>query len=107
MNQLVASCVLLVGSLAYAQSEDVPDRSEGEGVGQFERLVLRGAYMIDGSGAPPQGPVDIVVVKDRIAEIKVVGVPGVPIPADERPAAGDYEINLEGHYILPGFVDLH
>ena len=107
MIRLIAGCIFFVGSIAFAQSDDVPDRADGEGIGQFDRLVLRGGYLIDGTGAPPQGPVDIVVLKDRIAEIKVVGVPGVPIPPDERPAAGDYEMDLEGHYILPGFVDLH
>lgn len=100
-------CIVLGGSFAYAQSEDVPDRADGEGVGQFERLVLRGGYLIDGTGAPPQGPVDIVIEKDRITEIKVVGVPGLAIAPDGRPEKGDYELNLEGHYILPGFIDLH
>jgi hypothetical protein len=108
MNRLFAGTLIVFGSvLALAQSEDVPDRADGEGQGQFERLVLRGGYLIDGTGAPPQGPVDIVVTRDRIAEIKVVGVPGLPIPSDDRPEAGDHEIDLEGHYILPGFVDLH
>ena len=107
MNRLIAACLVFGSTVAFAQSEDVPDRADGEGVGQFERLVLRGGYLIDGTGAPPQGPVDIVVVKDRITEIKVVGVPKLPIDPEERPEPGDYELDLEGHYILPGFVDLH
>lgn len=101
------SLVLLGGAPARAQSEDVPDRAAGEGVGHFDRLVLRGAFLIDGSGAPAQGPVDIVVTRDRISEIKVVGVPGNPIRAEGRPETGDYELDLEGQYILPGFIDLH
>ena len=36
-----------------------PDRAEGEG--PYERLVIRGAILIDGTGAPPYGPVDIVI----------------------------------------------
>ncbi len=104
---IITVCIVLGGSFAYAQSEDVPDRAAGEGLGQYERLVLRGGYLIDGTGAPPQGPVDIVVEKDRITEIKVVGVPGLPIAPDDRPEKGDYELNLKGHYILPGFIDLH
>ena len=107
MNRLIAACILFGSTVAFAQSEDVPERADGEGLGQFERLVLRGGYLIDGTGAPPQGPVDIVVVKDRITEIKVVGVPKLPIDPEERPEPGDYELDLEGHYILPGFVDLH
>ena len=74
MKRLITACIVSVSTFAFAQSEDVPDRADGEGIGQFERLVLRGAYLIDGTGAPPQGPVDIVIEKDRITEIKVVGL---------------------------------
>ena len=54
-------------------SSAVPGRAEGDG--PFKRLILRGVYVIDGTGAPAQGPADIVVVNDRIAEIKIVGYP--------------------------------
>ena len=84
-----------------------PPRAEGEG--PFARLVLRGATLIDGTGAPPVGPVDIVIEKNRIVEVKGVGNPGVPIDPEDRPAAkeGDHEIDLTGLYVLPGFVDMH
>ncbi len=38
-----------------------------------------------------------------------MGAPGAPIDATKRPKAeaGDHEIDLAGHYVLPGFVDLH
>ena len=41
-----------------------PDRAEGEG--PFNRLIIRGATVIDGAGAPPRGPVDIVIEKNTI-----------------------------------------
>lgn len=84
-----------------------PDRADDEGNGPYERLVLRGATLIDGTGAPPVGPVDIVIEDNRIVDIESVGHPGVPIDEDDRPEAGDHEIDLEGHYVLPGFVDMH
>ncbi len=84
---------------------DAPDRTEGEG--PFSRLVIRGATLIDGTGAPPLGPVDIVIEKDRIVEVRTVGAPGAPIRAERRPAAGDREIDAEGMYVLPGFIDGH
>ena len=62
-----------------------PARAEGEG--PFEQLIIRGAIMIDGTGSPPIGPVDIVVENNRITQIKVVGSPGVPIKDDKRPTA--------------------
>ena len=86
--------------------DPVERRSEGEG--PYRRLILRGAYMIDGTGAPAQGPVDIVVENDRIAEIRVVGAPKLAIDPDKRPALdGGEEIDLSGSYIMPGFIDTH
>ncbi len=85
--------------------EPAPDRAEGDG--PFDRLVIRGAIVIDGTGAPPRGPVDIVIEGNRIARIAGVGYPGLPIDASRRPAPGTHEIDAHGMYVLPGFVDLH
>jgi imidazolonepropionase len=84
-----------------------PATSRDCGVGPFKRLVLRGAMIIDGTGAPPMSPVDIVVEGDRITEVAVVGSPGVPISADRRPAPGDHEIDCYGKVVTPGFIDCH
>jgi imidazolonepropionase-like amidohydrolase len=102
---LSVSAILLTAATALAQIEPAPDRTEGEG--PFDRLVLRGATLIDGTGAPPIGPVDIVVEQNRITDIVVVGHPGVSINPDRRPDSGDRELDLSGHFVLPGFVDLH
>jgi imidazolonepropionase len=75
--------------------------------GPYNRLVIRGATVIDGTGAPPIGPMDIVIEKDRITEVKTVGFPGLAISRGGRPSAGDHEIDAEGMYVLPGFVDAH
>ena len=82
-----------------------PNRHEGDG--PFPRLVLRGATLIDGTGGPPRGPVDIVIEGNRIADVASVGVPGVPIDSSRRPKAGVKEINATGMYVMPGIVDLH
>ncbi len=74
--------------------------------GPFSRLVIRGATVIDGTGAPPIGPIDVVIENDRIMEVRSVGFPGLPITAP-RPEAGDREIDAHGKYVLPGFVDAH
>ena len=49
-----------------------PDRKAGEGEGPFERLIIRGAIVIDGTGAPPRGPVDIVIERNRTEDRKRV-----------------------------------
>jgi len=82
-----------------------PNRHEGDG--PFSRLVLRGATLIDGTGGPPRGPVDIVIEGNRVADVANVGVPGVPIDSSRRPSPGAKEINAAGMYVMPGIVDLH
>jgi imidazolonepropionase-like amidohydrolase len=84
-----------------------PDRGENEGAGPFDRLIIRGVTLIDGSGAPPRGPVDIVIEGNRIASIRGVGTPNVPINEERRPGDADYEVDANGMYLLPGIVDLH
>ena len=82
-----------------------PDRAEGEG--PFERLIIRGATLIDGTGAPPIGPVDIVIEGNRIAEIESVGYPGPEIDEEDRPQDATREIDAHGSYVMPGIVDMH
>ncbi len=87
--------------------ERVPDRQPGEGAGPFRKLVIRGAILIEGSGAPPVGPVDIVIEGDRIAEIRGAGTPGLPLKPNRAPRDFDHEIDATGMYVLPGLVDTH
>ncbi|WP_297764240.1 amidohydrolase family protein [uncultured Muriicola sp.] len=77
--------------------------------GPFPQLIIRGVTLINGNGAPPISPVDIVVENNVIKKIQVVGYPGVAINDDRRPKllAGGKELNCEGMYLLPGFVDMH
>lgn len=74
---ILATTLALAGSVAAQGMEETNPRGPDEGEGPHERLILRGVTIIDGTGAPPQGPVDIVVEGDRIAEIRSVGYPGV------------------------------
>ena len=99
--------VLCITVTAHAQIQKAPDRKEGEG--PWPQLILRGATLINGTGALPMGPVDIVIEKNRIVQIANVGYPGVPIDLKRRPQliAGGKELNCEGKYILPGFIDMH
>lgn len=89
-------------------SHSAPDRTIGSG--PHERLVLRNTMLIDGTGAPPYGPVDIVVAGDRIERIHVLPPLGGPrLQPTDRPDAGPgtSEIDLDGHTVLPGFIDAH
>jgi len=84
-----------------------PDRQQGEGEGPFERLIIRGATLIDGTGAPPIGPVDIVIENNRITDVKSVGYPGLAIDEEKRPTDATREIDAHGSYVMPGIIDMH
>lgn len=103
----VAASAAPRGLAAQGPVMPAPDRPAGEGEGPFDRLIIRGATLVDGTGAPPYGPVDLVIEGNRIVDIRSVGAPGVPIRPGGRPAEGTREIDAHGMYVLPGFVDLH
>jgi hypothetical protein len=104
---LAALAAFLVSVPALAQVNPAPDRRADEGEGPFERLIIRGATLIDGTGAPPRGPMDIVIEGNRIVEVRSVGYPLVPIDPESRPQGATREIDAHGKFVLPGFVDLH
>ena len=87
--------------------EPAPARPDGEGEGPFDRLILRGVMVVDGTGAPPMGPVDIVIEGNRIEEIKSLGMANTEIDESNRPKDADHELDLSGSWVLPGLVDLH
>jgi imidazolonepropionase-like amidohydrolase len=107
--------ILFCANAANAQPQrsiqPAPDRRTSgpviEGEGPFDRLVIRGVTMIDGTGAPPMGPVDLVIENNRIREFRSVGYPKVAIREAGRPAKGTKEIDGTGMYVMPGFVDCH
>ncbi|MGF7151587.1 imidazolonepropionase-like amidohydrolase [Sphingomonas zeicaulis] len=75
------------------------DRKPGDGEGPFGRLAIRGVTFIDGTGAPPRGPVDILIEGNRIVDIVPAGAGGT--------GGFDHEIDATGQFVLPGFIDAH
>lgn len=75
--------------------------SGDEARGPFKRLLITNAILVDGTGAPPIGPVDIEVQDDRISDISSSG----------HDAASDHGgaevIDAAGGYVLPGFINAH
>ncbi|MFQ5690162.1 MAG: amidohydrolase family protein [Gemmatimonadota bacterium] len=81
-----------------------PDRRPDEGEGPYQTLVLHRVTVIDGTGAPARGPVDVVIAGNRIREIRESRRRS-PAPADS--GAATRVIDGKGWYVLPGFVDVH
>ncbi len=103
-RQFIFIAILL---LSFLSQIAVAQKVSAEG--PFNQLIIRGATLINGNGAPPLGPVDVVVEKNIITQVRVVGYPGVAIDESRRPelAAGGKEIEAEGMFLLPGFIDMH
>ena len=108
LKKLMSSILLVqICFVVGAQIAKAPIVKEGDG--PYTQLIIRGVTLINGTGAPPFGPVDIVIEKNRIVKIQNVGSPSLPINAARRPALkeGDKEINCEGMYAMPGLIDMH
>ncbi len=89
LNLTLAAQLLAQGTVP------APDRRPDEGEGPFDRLMIRGAIVIDGTGAPPRGPINIIINQNRIASVG-----GMATRADKV-------IDARGMYLMPGFVDMH
>ena len=107
MKKLIFVSILFAGYLVAAQIPKAPEVKEGDG--PYPQLIIRGVTLIDGTGSPPVGPVDIIIKQNRIERIVNVGFPGVAINADRRPKLepGGKEVNCDGMYLMPGFIDMH
>ena len=108
---LALSLALLASLSIHAQQDKLvpaPDRRAGEGAGPFPTLTIRNVMVIDGTGAPPSGPMNVVIEQNRIVRITSAGTPGVPPrPGAPAPPAGPNVIDGTGMYVMPGFVNLH
>lgn len=109
-------CMLTPGALSAEPGEEIITRVLASGIapakssppigdeaeGPFDRLVVANAMMIDGTGAPALGPVDIVIEGNRIVAIE--DAHGRASHSSEK---NTRVIDASGQYVLPGFVDSH
>src|SRR5688500_7543592 len=66
-----------------------------------ERVVYRGATLIDGTGARPRRDMAVVTEGERIVAV----VPTRRLTPGQR--AGARVVELAGRYLLPGLIDSH
>jgi imidazolonepropionase-like amidohydrolase len=59
-------------------------------------LLIRNATVVDGNGTPARGPLDIVVVDNRIEQV-----------APRANVRADAVIDATGKYVLPGLINNH
>lgn len=106
---LMLLCTFIYFDTSAQRNEVEKAPVQKDGIGPFTQLIIRGATLINSTGAPPIGPVDIIIENNIITNIRTVGYPGVAIDSSRRPKlkAGGHEIDAEGQFVLPGFIDMH
>ena len=111
MKLLIRSIQILALSLLLqtvnAQVTPAPDRNEGGG--PYTQLIIRGVTLINGTGSPAVGPVDIGIENNRIVNIVIVANEGMPIKLERRPvlAKNGKEVDANGMFAMPGLIDMH
>lgn len=73
--------------------------------GPYDRLVIRGATVIDGTGGPPVGPMDVVIEQGTI--VSVTRATALDLAEGAERASGDRVIDGTGRYVMPGIIDAH
>ncbi len=112
MRKLIISLlatILCAGIYCVSQAQIAKAPERKEGMGPYTQLIIRGVSLVNGTGAPPMGPVDIVIEHNRIIQISSLGSPGATIDPARRPQlkVGGKELNCEGMFALPGLIDVH
>jgi imidazolonepropionase-like amidohydrolase len=101
-----AAAFLLFGLIAGLLAVPVAALAQEElAAGPYERLVIRGATVVDGTGAPPVGPMDIVIEGNTITSVS--RATALDLARGGARASGDRVIDAEGMYVMPGIIDAH
>lgn len=85
-------------SICKAQIQKAPEKNDGDG--PYTQLIIRGVILINGTGAPPTGPMDIVIEKNRIVQI-------ASSASKPKLKEGGKELDCKGMYAMPGLIDMH
>ncbi len=99
----LVSAISASGATNYGAATPMP-------VVDYDVLVLRGVLVIDGTGAPPYGPVDITIENGEITNIRTKEL-GAGIPLSRKSATEGKkivrEIQAQGKFVMPGLIDVH
>ena len=103
LRPIVCALALSATTSALAQP---PAASTGQ---RYNRLLIKNAMLIDGTGNPVRGPMDILIEGSTIRSVRMsraTEFSGTPVGGDSavRP---DREIDGTGMYVMPGIIDMH
>lgn len=94
-------------AIAAPADEDFGPRDIGDG--PYDTLIITGALLIDGLGAPAQGPMDVYIEGDRIVDIQLADGQSRhdETTSGENNNGAIRVIDAHGKYVLPGFINAH
>lgn len=84
-----------------------PAFAQSEVQGPYDTLIIRNATIIDGTGSPARGPVDIVIRKNVIDRVLASDPVSRARGLAPDAGAGSRVIDATGMYVIPGLIDLH
>jgi imidazolonepropionase-like amidohydrolase len=87
------------GLMGPGSMKVTPPRGPQVGGGPYDKLVIGGATVIDGTGAPPAGPLDIQISGGTITKISRSDL--------EHQPQGARVIDARGEFVTPGFISVH
>src|ERR1700675_170138 len=111
-KMICGGLILCAASCVSTPSAGAQSVGAAERAGPFGSLEIRGVTVIDGSGAPAFGPVNIFIKGNRIE--RVVPSDSISRKDKEEEGAGKKEqkapdrvIEGKGMYVMPGLIDVH
>ena len=78
-----------------------------EAEGPFAKLVITNVNVIDGTGAPAYGPVEIEITANRITQITAIGGTRDFGGVGKQYGTDTKVIDGAGGFVLPGFINTH
>ena len=99
------ACALALCATTSALAQP-PAASSGQ---RYDRLLIKNVMMIDGTGNPVRGPMDILVEGSTIGSVRMsraTEFSGTPVGGDSA-ARADRVIDGTGMYVMPGIIDMH
>ncbi|MGB2591040.1 MAG: amidohydrolase family protein [Candidatus Acidiferrum sp.] len=106
-----AATVVCTGALLCGVGATAQHANNAEEAGPYDSLEIRGVTVIDGSGGPAYGPVNIYIKGNRIERIAAVDAISMKERGEgaggKEGKAPDRVIEGKGMYVTPGLIDVH
>lgn len=108
---ICAGVILYLVALSTPQTGRAQSAATAEATGPYDSLEIRGVTVIDGSGAPAYGPVNIFIKGNRIE--RIVSADAISRTRNAGTAGAKEEklpdrvIEGQGMYVTPGLIDVH